>query len=314
MQLDIAAFPVHRLVYMVSNLLESIIQTNDALMPPEDSSLTHFHSRAKPNISIYAYLSRILKFTPFSNEALLSLLVYFDRLALKQHYAFNSLNAHRLIITSIVVASKFTSDVFFQNSRYAKVGGLPLLELNRLELELLFLCEFKLHVPLEDLQDYGNQLLLFHTNHTSTCNSSFPLMITPSVPCSVHQPSITTLDIPNTVICAMTTTNTLDKIDNMNTQDTIRPSKSFENTKTSASTKAAAAAAAEMVTVVKEPSVSKTMSSNLNDTTLATKKRKAAYSHQLPLVQKRFCPSPPNSTIHSSNIKNKATRINALLH
>jgi hypothetical protein len=97
MQLNIADYPVQKLVHIVSDLLESIIITNDELMI--DTPLTHFHSRAKPGISIHAYLTRILKFAPFSNEALLSLLVYFDRIALKQHYAVNSFNVHRLLIT-----------------------------------------------------------------------------------------------------------------------------------------------------------------------------------------------------------------------
>lgn len=102
MQLDIAGFPVQTLVQIVSDLLESIILTNDALMSLKDAPLTHFHSRAKPTIPIHAYLSRILKFAPFSNEALLSLLVYFDRIALKRQYAVNSWNAHRLLITRYI--------------------------------------------------------------------------------------------------------------------------------------------------------------------------------------------------------------------
>lgn len=39
------------------------------------------------------------------------------------------------------------------------MGGLPLCELNQLELEFLFLCNFDLHVKLEDMQAYGDQLL-----------------------------------------------------------------------------------------------------------------------------------------------------------
>ncbi|KAI9255782.1 cyclin PHO80-like protein, partial [Phascolomyces articulosus] len=115
-----------------------------------------FHSRAVPNIKITPYLSRILQYTPFNNEVLLSILVYFDRIAKLQPGKFivNSLNVHRLLIASIVVASKFTSDVFYTNARYAKVGGLPLLELNKLEMEFLFLCNFNLHVRLEAMQEY----------------------------------------------------------------------------------------------------------------------------------------------------------------
>lgn len=39
------------------------------------------------------------------------------------------------------------------------MGGIPLGELNQLELEFLFLCNFDLHVRLEDMQAYGDQLL-----------------------------------------------------------------------------------------------------------------------------------------------------------
>ncbi|CDS12150.1 hypothetical protein LRAMOSA04345 [Lichtheimia ramosa] len=142
---------------MVASLLESVIHTNDRI---PCNSITVFHSRAVPNIKIDAYLARIQKFTPYNNDALLCILVYFDRISkLQPKFVLNSLNIHRLLIASIVVASKFTSDVFYPNARYAKVGGLPLVELNKLEMEFLFMCDFDLHVRLEAIQEYGDQLL-----------------------------------------------------------------------------------------------------------------------------------------------------------
>ncbi|KAG2214710.1 hypothetical protein INT46_000929 [Mucor plumbeus] len=83
-------------------------------------------------------------------------------------FTINSYNIHRLLITSIVVASKFTSDIFYANSRYAKVGGIPLVELNQLELELLFLLDFQLYIPLEDIQLYADQLLSHSMNASLT--------------------------------------------------------------------------------------------------------------------------------------------------
>lgn len=62
-----------------------------------------------------------------------------------------------------MVASKFTSDIYYANSRYAKVGGIPLQELNKLELSFLFLIDFDLHISLKDLQEYANQLLNYAT-------------------------------------------------------------------------------------------------------------------------------------------------------
>jgi PHO85 cyclin-6/7 len=105
-----------------------------------------FHARNVPNISIENYLVRILKYCPTTNEVFLSLLVYFDRMARlgedeeevervegtgeviggggegRVPFAIDSFNVHRLIIAGVTVASKFFSDVFYTNSRYAKVS------------------------------------------------------------------------------------------------------------------------------------------------------------------------------------------------
>ena len=70
---------------------------------------------------------RILKYCPASNEVFLSLLVYFDRMsklakeANGRMFVIDSYNIHRLVIAGVTVASKFFSDVFYTNSRYAKV-------------------------------------------------------------------------------------------------------------------------------------------------------------------------------------------------
>ncbi|KAL7415696.1 cyclin PHO80-like protein, partial [Mrakia frigida] len=119
-----------------------------------------FHARNIPGISIEVYLLRILKYCPASNEVFLSLLVYFDRMSrlslevAGRTFAIDSFNVHRLVIAGVTVASKFFSDVFYTNSRYAKVGGLPQSELNQLELQFLLLNDFRLVIPLEEMQRY----------------------------------------------------------------------------------------------------------------------------------------------------------------
>lgn len=139
-----------------------------------------FHGTNIPGISLHAYLTRVLKYCPVTNEVFLSLLVYFDRIAkkannlrkkkkendddndeLEQLFVMDSYNIHRLIILGITVSSKFFSDIFYKNLRYAKVGGLPLEELNYLELQFLLLLDFKLMISVEDLQNYGDLLLKF---------------------------------------------------------------------------------------------------------------------------------------------------------
>ncbi|PYI10615.1 cyclin-domain-containing protein [Aspergillus sclerotiicarbonarius CBS 121057] len=77
-------------------------------------------------------------------------------------FVVDSFNIHRLVIAGVTCASKFFSDVFYTNSRYAKVGGLPLVELNHLELQFLLLNDFRLSISVEELEAYGTMLVEFY--------------------------------------------------------------------------------------------------------------------------------------------------------
>jgi PHO85 cyclin-6/7 len=129
-----------------------------------ETRLLSFHARNIPSITITAYLNRILKYCPTDPEVFISVLVYFDRIlrianshaepifgsyyssyipvpspplvhspasspALDDEtFTIDSFNVHRLVITTIAVATKFFSDQFYTNSRYARVPSLyPLL-------------------------------------------------------------------------------------------------------------------------------------------------------------------------------------------
>ncbi|KIJ56831.1 hypothetical protein M422DRAFT_22967 [Sphaerobolus stellatus SS14] len=146
------------------------------------SSCLTFHARNIPTISLEAYLLRILKYCPTTNEVFLSLLVYFDRMSklafevTGRAFAIDSYNVHRLVIAGITVASKFFSDVFYTNSRYAKVGGLPQNELNQLELQFLLLNDFRLAIPLDEMQRYAEQLQIYAQN----TEAGIDIMPTPS--------------------------------------------------------------------------------------------------------------------------------------
>ncbi|KAG0168330.1 hypothetical protein DFQ28_003326 [Apophysomyces sp. BC1034] len=182
-QFDVSKHPTNDTIKLLASLLEKVIKANDRLHPPtttanppiphssrqgrarslsQSSPYTCFHARSIPNISIHAYLTRILKYCPCANECFLALLVYFDRMSksssTRPSLRIDSFNIHRLIIAGVVIASKLFSDIFFTNTRYAKVGGLPASELNILELEFLRLNDYALFVGQEELQQYGDQL------------------------------------------------------------------------------------------------------------------------------------------------------------
>ncbi|GME65087.1 cyclin-dependent protein kinase complex component [Neofusicoccum parvum] len=184
-QYEISEMPVSDIIEMVAGLLTKITTTNDRqhehlhrqIPPPEGTSglsqqttsVLAFHGKNVPTISILSYLTRIHKYCPTTYEVFLSLLVYFDRMTehcdpynLSQFFVVDSFNIHRLVIAGVTCASKFFSDIFYTNSRYAKVGGLPLVELNHLELQFLLLNDFRLAVPLEEMEAYGTMLVEFY--------------------------------------------------------------------------------------------------------------------------------------------------------
>ncbi|KAJ6259879.1 hypothetical protein Dda_5523 [Drechslerella dactyloides] len=168
-------------------------------IPEQATSVLAFHGKNIPTITIHSYLSRIHRYCPTTYEVFLSLLVYFDRMterinnravqsavprpaplgsagAIPQNFypesqlgnlfVVDSYNIHRLVIAGVTCASKFFSDIFYTNSRYAKVGGLPLAELNHLELQFLTLNDFRLSITVEDLESYGNMLVQFYIKET----------------------------------------------------------------------------------------------------------------------------------------------------
>jgi len=126
--------------------------------PAELSTMTvtkTFHSSQVPDVSIHEYLRRIHKYFKCSDCCILLGLVYVDRFLAKHvNFAVTRLTVHRLIFTSIVVATKFYEDSYYSNTFYAKVGGIRVKELNNQEAELLRLLDWNLKVSTEDYEQY----------------------------------------------------------------------------------------------------------------------------------------------------------------
>jgi hypothetical protein len=76
---------------------------------------------------------------------------FIDRLCSSYpEFTINALTVHRFLITAATVASKGLSDVFWNNSTYARVGGVRLAELKLLELEFLTRVDWKI-IPRPDM-------------------------------------------------------------------------------------------------------------------------------------------------------------------
>eukprot|EP01018_Ginkgo_biloba_P020088 Gb_39399 [translate_table: standard] len=77
--------------------------------------LTVFHGLRAPSIGIKSYLERIFKYANCSPSCFVVAYAYIDRFIHQKHMnlAITSLNVHRLLITSIMVAAKFLDDAHF---------------------------------------------------------------------------------------------------------------------------------------------------------------------------------------------------------
>lgn len=71
---------------MVGDMLTRLLEHNDRLPLPAQrgQSLTRFHSRAIPSITVRDYLVRIARYTPLEKVCVLLVLVYIDRIAAAQ--------------------------------------------------------------------------------------------------------------------------------------------------------------------------------------------------------------------------------------
>ncbi|KAI8921754.1 cyclin-domain-containing protein [Entophlyctis helioformis] len=156
--------PTDILIQLTSAMLNKLIVHND-LIPVTADSLTRFHSRSPPAISVHDYLMRIVRYASVERAALLLMLVYIDRICARlTTFTMSSLTAHRFIIAATVAGSKCISDQYCTNSFYGKVGGIALEEMNVLELELCKTMNWELACSEQTLQTYFVNLV--RTNET----------------------------------------------------------------------------------------------------------------------------------------------------
>ncbi|EYU46584.1 hypothetical protein ABFS82_04G028400 [Erythranthe guttata] len=141
---------------LLSTFLERSVQKNERTMETSDTKdvITIFHGLCAPSLSIEQYIDRIFKYSCCSPSCFVIANIYMDRFMQRTNLSLNSLNIHRLLITSVMVAAKFIDDAFFNNAYYARVGGVSTAELNKLEMKFLFSLDFRLHVSVQTFRKY----------------------------------------------------------------------------------------------------------------------------------------------------------------
>jgi len=164
-------------------VMEQLFSNPADKLPAEPEKLSLFHTEQVPAVSIGYYFQRLAKYTEVSTECLMLSMVHINRIiATQPEVEVNSLNIHRLLLTSIMCTAKFYDDCYYNNKFYSRIGGVPLSELNTLEVEFLALLNFDLFVPEAVYVDF--YLQVSNPDFHSRCDCHYsklpPIVLAPS--------------------------------------------------------------------------------------------------------------------------------------
>ena len=140
------------LIKSISKLLEEIINKNKKKR--HKCYKDCFYSEKIPSLTIYEYISSIVKYTGINESTLILSIVSITSLMNKTKNTISYNNIYKLIITSVFLNVKFNEDFNFSSKLYAYVGRIPNEELNFLEYQYYSLCDYSLFVKSNIYEEY----------------------------------------------------------------------------------------------------------------------------------------------------------------
>lgn len=93
----------------------------------------------------------------------------------KNQKIIKTIGIFELFVTSLMLSSKYLNDRNASNSAWSKISGIPLESLNIIEMKILSVIEYKLHVEV-DLFDRWIKFLFQPTNITNYFNENEKLI------------------------------------------------------------------------------------------------------------------------------------------
>ena len=127
---------------------------------PEAAELgDEFMHSTPPKISFRDYVYRICEFVQTLEPLYLTAVALYAQRLLRKNIKLNLLSIHRFTIAALCLASKAHGDAYYSNLYYSKVGGIDLLEMNRLELKLATLLEWNLQCKSTDFINVNKEMI-----------------------------------------------------------------------------------------------------------------------------------------------------------
>ena len=152
------------IITIIADLLKNICEENNSIEVNNknlaiNKKIKLFMLKKIPSISIKDYLLRLVKYSKINGSTLIFILIYIDRLCLKNKFKITFLNIYKFILTALVIAVKFNEDEFYSSEFYAKLGGISKTEMNIMEYEFITMIHFNLFIKEELFFKYHDLLL-----------------------------------------------------------------------------------------------------------------------------------------------------------
>mmetsp|Transcript_20808 Transcript_20808/g.50918 ORF Transcript_20808/g.50918 Transcript_20808/m.50918 type:complete len:220 (+) Transcript_20808:143-802(+) len=145
----------HLVSALASTLARLCAESTRVALPSPRDPVSIFFSSFKQPFTLQYYAQRVVKYAQCSPSALFAALVYMERIRAREFKLRPcEYNVHRLFLACVVLAVKFLDDEVFTNAHYARVGGITIAEMNKLELATLKLLNFELQVSVDEYRDY----------------------------------------------------------------------------------------------------------------------------------------------------------------
>ena len=145
-------------IKVISFILQEAAHQNE-LISRQTLTISRFHTLVPPKITIHDYLKVLNEKTKCGKTCFISAMIYIDRLLTFQPtILITPTTVHKLFLIALLTASKFLTDVFYNNQVWALIGGVRTEEINILEREFLFMLEFSLVISKEEYEHYEKLL------------------------------------------------------------------------------------------------------------------------------------------------------------
>lgn len=143
------------IIYGIVGVLEHLIAKSDQA----DSITKSDFDQQDIGISIGNFLDHIVTSGLCSKECYIITLIYGERMLQRNDgFQITRRNVHRLMLVSLLLASKMLDDFYCRNMYYATACGITLEALNALELKMCFMMGFNLNVSVDEFELYRDSL------------------------------------------------------------------------------------------------------------------------------------------------------------